>query len=276
MNATPQRGFSLVELMVASALTLLSLAALFNLGRAVWMAQSTGAALSQMAEDGMVTLALLRGFIAQAGYSTPIAAEASGTLRRTWALRAVFGCDAEFSQPSAPIQSLTCGKKGLDALAVAFQADAHNSLLGSDGLPMDCAGNQIAPTAGPGGVPFHLSYNRFYVVDGTLYCKGSGGTGQAMALLDHVQTLDIHYGLAASVPDQVAAYVPAADVLNWGQVVAVRLCLVVRSASDGMVPEPVPYVGCDPFAASITPVDRRLYRAYTLTVMLRNARGTAA
>ncbi|MFM2328574.1 MAG: hypothetical protein RLZZ494_677, partial [Pseudomonadota bacterium] len=80
MNAAPQRGFSLVELMVASALTLLSLAALFNLGRAVWMAQSTGAALSQMAEDGMVTLALLRGFIAQAGYSTPIAVEASGTL----------------------------------------------------------------------------------------------------------------------------------------------------------------------------------------------------
>lgn len=266
-----QRGFSLIELMVASALALVSLAALFNLGRAAWMAQSTGAVLSQMAEDGMVTLALLRGFIAQAGYSAPTAVEASGTLRRTWALRAVFGCDAEFSQPSASIQSLTCGKKGQDALAVAFQADAQNSLLGSDGLPMDCAGNQISPTAGPGGVPFHLSYNRFYVVDGTLYCKGSGGTGQAMALLDHVETFDVQYGLMGSTPGQVAAYLPAEQVLSWGAVVAVRVCLVLHSARDDVLPEPVSYVGCDPFAPPVVPTDRRLYRAYTLTVLLRNA-----
>jgi hypothetical protein len=56
-------------------------------------------------------------------------------------------------------------------------------------------------------------------------------------------------------------------------VVAVRLCLVMRSAQDGVLPAPLAYAGCQPFEALVLPTDRRLYRAYTMTVLLPNQQG---
>jgi len=271
-----QAGFSLVELLIATAIALFVLTAVFSLSQSSAMSHRTGAALAQMGEDASVAMSQLRLFVGLAGYSAPQAAVPAGGLQRVWQQRAVFGCDGVFANPAAAMNALSCGKGGADAIAIAFQADSANSLIGSDGKPMDCAGNQIEPSQTPAGLSYALSYNRFYVVGNTLFCKGSGGTSQALALVENVQTLEIEYGVSALANGQVSAYLPATRVDNWANVVAVRLCLVMRSAQDGVLPAPLPYAGCKPFDAPVEPTDRRLYRAYTLTVLLPNQQGAKA
>lgn len=274
-----QGGFSLVELLVATALSLWVLMALFTLARGSAASHRTGAALAQMTEEATAVLAQLRLLASQAGYGAPVGGHESGALLRAWQQRPVFGCDGAFADPGAQIEALACAAspgRSSAALALAFQADGVNSLLGSDGKPMDCAGNQIDETLTPAGQRYHLSYSRFYLIGTTLYCKGSGGSGQPLALLENVQAFSVRYGVSARGDGRVSAYLPASQVADWQAVVAVRVCLLMRSAEDRILPEPMTYTGCEAQAGPRQAPDRRLYRAYATTVLLRNATGVMA
>ena len=58
----------------------------------------------------------------------------------------------------------------------------------------------------------------------------------------------------------------------WNRVVSVRICLVVKS-EDEVLDAIQPYVGCDPFAAALLPIDRRMYRAFTSAIVMHNRLG---
>jgi type IV pilus assembly protein PilW len=117
--------------------------------------------------------------------------------------------------------------------------------------------------------------HRYYVKDLTLSCATAGGTGQA--LVPNVETLQITYGVSSGwqidQPDKrrPVRYVDATQVTNWADVVAVHLCVLMRSS------EPVldkgetathGYTDCDGTAQTAT--DGYLRRAYATTVALRN------
>jgi type IV pilus assembly protein PilW len=111
-----------------------------------------------------------------------------------------------------------------------------------------------------------------------LYCQGRA-TASAQPLVENVVEMHLWFGVADIDADtgklkQIKRYVVASDVgalpgsaSNWDQVKAVRVCLVIRSA-DEVLPSATAYKNCA--NTSVTPTDRRVYRAFTTTVVLNN------
>jgi type IV pilus assembly protein PilW len=303
---SPQRGISLIELLVSLVIGLVVIGVTFANYLNSGSGHNSSAALSQISEDASVALNLIRKQVALAGYSTPYQINTTTGLERTYKGQAIFGCNQTFDDTKkATIGDLTCTAATADtpdSIAVAYQADTENSILTAAGTPRDCVGTGLAQTATSGAIPaYYLSESRLYVNDNTLMCQGNGQgsapiaggvnlTGAPMPLVDNIVDMRILYGLSktesidplhSGTPTDVAGrtpqqYVDAASVTAWNNVVAVRVCIVVRSESEVM-DVATPYYGCDAVdattPAATTPTDRRLYRAFSTTIMVQNRLG---
>lgn len=273
------RGFTLVELMVAMAIGLVVLAAMYSGYLAASRTTGVGRALSQITEDASAAMGVLRSQVNAAAYSAPIGGPAGAGTGFTYNASTsdwVRGCDADFADMTQPIGTLSCGTSGSHALAVAYEANEFNSitkLVAGVKVPMDCLGNTLTLTGG-----YYLSYSRFYIHDHALYCLGPGNpSGQA--LVENVSDMQISYGVAPAGGHVAASYKTASEVEAagaWPRVVSVRVCLVVSSV-DAVLDAATPYQGCDPFADPTTPAagDRHMYRSFTSTFVIQNRRGTA-
>lgn len=275
------RGLSLIELMISMVIGMVVVAAVLAAYLGSGTSSKHSQAMAQITEDATVALNIMRSHIAQAGYSRP-AAFNGGKIVPVYTGPSLFGCNTGFADLSKSIDTLSCGTGSQHAIAVAFEADDSNSIMGgSPKVPLDCIGNGLAElgTATPG--KYFLSYSRFYVASSgsggnALYCRGSsaGSTG-GQALVENVHSMQVLYGLADAGKQEARRYLTAQQLADaaasYSDVVSVRLCVVV--ASSGNVLDAVtPYQGCDPFAALTTPSasDRRMYRAFTSTVVLQN------
>jgi len=207
------QGVSLVEMMVALAIGLVVVGAVFvsYLGANTNGRQSTS--LAQMTEDGSVALNLLRTQIAMAGYSRPagvtqsIDANGNTINSMTRAYNGlnnnhnnfIVGCDGArggFANGNVDkdldISALTCQSPPStpttgpvpDSIAVAYEADLNHTLAGgaSNLSPTDCLGQELLPRSGTGIVTgTFVASNRFYIGTDTttheseLYCQGNGG-----------------------------------------------------------------------------------------------------
>lgn len=275
------RGLSLIELMISMVIGLVVVGAVLAAYLGSGASSKHSQAMAQITEDATVALNIMRAHIAQAGYSRPVAFN-GGKIVPVYTGPSLFGCNTGFADLSVGISALACGSGSQHAIAVAFEADESNSIMGgTPKAPLDCIGNGLAEqgTAPPG--KYYLSYSRFYVASSgsggnALYCRGSSaGTTGGQALVENIQSLQVLYGLAQAGKQEARQYVNAQQLVaagaSYNDVVSVRLCVVV--ASSGNVLDAVtPYQGCDPFAAPITPnaSDRRMYRAFTSTVVLQN------
>lgn len=288
-----QVGFSLVELMVAMFIGLVVIGAVLVNYLSSGVSGRSSNALAQMAEDASSALNIIRSYVAQAGYSRPYGMTATG-FQRAYAGQAVFGCAGAFSNVNVPgIDGLTCAAGGgSHSIAVAYEADDQNALrtsVAAGNLLMDCVGAGISPVAAAGAVPaYTLGQARFYVANGRLMCRGNGGgavaagalPGGAQPLVENIDDMRVWYGLSndetvngiTRPAQQVSRYVDAGSVLaaQWNNVRAVRVCIVVRSVAE-VNDAPAPYFNCA--GATQTPNDRRLYRAFTTTVMVQNRLG---
>ena len=290
--ALRQAGFTLVELMVAMVIGLVVIGAVLAtyLG-SVGSGRGT-TALGQITEDADIALRLLRTHLSMADFSRPYAATAGGGFTRILQGKVVgiFGCDGGFvshTKENAPGDAdasdpLTCvgdtdPKKEVvpDAVAVRYEADASNSYApAATGIPTDCLGGKLPEPdpAPPVGVPaYYMADNRFIVSANSLSCAGNGNTFTSSPLVENVVNLQLRYGVAAAgTPGQVQQYLTATAVNTanaWPQVVSVRACIVVSSEGPVM-DEITPYYGCAEVME--TPTDKKMYRAFTTTVMLQN------
>jgi type IV pilus assembly protein PilW len=91
-------------------------------------------------------------------------------------------------------------------------------------------------------------------------------------LIEGVDKLLIFYGV--DIPDPVSLinnganfYVPANDVVDWKQVVSIRVSLLVRSLEDNISTQPLAYIFN---GVKTTPNDRRLRRVFTGTFAIRS------
>lgn len=106
----------------------------------------------------------------------------------------------------------------------------------------------------------------------TLYRRRltSGSTMVSEPLVEGVENMQILYGEDTDSPADGSAnrYLPAGTGgLNMGNVVSVRVSLLLRSAEDNITTQPQPYAFN---GATITPTDRRLRRVFTTTIRIRN------
>ncbi|MEI8158852.1 MAG: PilW family protein [Burkholderiales bacterium] len=195
-----------------------------------------------------------------------------------------------------------------DSIAVSYEADVYNTAptTATPPVPTDCLGQGLpippfngAATVSNGtttstiAVPvYKVADNRFFIGTSTtiitpsLYCQGNGSFNNAQPLVENVEDMQILYG-TSSLPvgstKTVAGYLTANQVVSdtalnpmtlaerWSRVSTVRICVLVRSeqpiVSDLASAQ---YVKCDG-TVETNPPDRRLRRAYTTTVMMRNA-----
>lgn len=271
-----QAGFSLVELMIAMVIGLVVIGAVLSAYLGAGATTRSSRAMSQITEDASVALSVLRSSVGMVGYSVPTGVDGSGKFTKSYTGLGLFGCDGAFADPSAAIAGLTCSADpGPDSIAVAYEADTSNSVVGTGGAPLDCLGNAIDP----GANPQYLAYNRYYVADNKLMCRGVANDTPD-ALVDNVVDLQIRYGVAAAANvNQVAFYADADDVAalpssdNWTQTVSVRICVLVASAENVMDTSGTTYFDCEGDVVTPTDGDRRMFRAFTTTVVLQNRLG---
>jgi len=266
-NILHQRGFSLIELMISMVIGLVVVGAVFAAYLGTSTSSSSSRAVAQMTEDASLAMNVLRSQIAMAGFSAPTGIDGSGKFTKNYTGMAVNGCSSEFADTTVGIDALTCSGAGSDSIAVEFEADARNSVVSSSGAPLDCLGNGIT-IAGS----YYLSYSRFYINGGKLYCRGSG-SNTADALIDNIDSMVIQYGVAnAATPNQVSYYSRASgmNASEFNLAISARVCLIVKSERE-VADTAVQYYDCD--GTEQTAPDRRLYKAFTSTITLQNRMG---
>ena len=221
---------------------------------------------------------------------------------------AIRGCNGTFSaiNTASSLDNLTCTggtSTQPDSIAISYEADKFNTLPTGSSLPTDCLGNglstitsAVASTATTTGtVTYAVADNRFYIGTSTailspsLYCKGNGDKSIQQPLVENIEDLQFTYGaVSPSTPAasfstaQVAGYLTADQVAAlstvpndpapWAKIMTVRICVLVRS--EGPVvsdPASTKYLACDGTVSAVQS-DRRLRRAYSTTVVLRNRR----
>lgn len=277
--ARRQRGLSLIELVISMAIGLVVVGAVLAAYLGSGVSSRHTQAMLQITEDASVAMNVIRSHLAMAGYSRPLSVSAPQQFTRAYTRPGLFGCDSSFKLIAQPIDDLDCdpAKSTSDAIAVAFEADSGSSgnSITSGGVPLDCLGNAL-PRSGVAPNDYYLSYSRFYVDQPAgatakgLYCLGPGNAS-AQALVENVERMEILYGVAAVGGAQVIRYAAASELArgDFARVVAVRLCVVVAS-SGPVMDDPTPYQGCDQFADLTLPPDKRMYRAFSSTMVLHN------
>lgn len=299
----------MMELLVALALGLLVISAVLSLYLGNARATRTATALTQLHDDGQAALALIAHHLRQAGYNPPPPGAASAHDLRTSAMT-IFACDGGFVSTRADFGDLACKVPGGPAaLAVAYLGDGYNTLRTASGAEAtDCVGSGIHPATDDQG-DYSVVQNRLFVERGNLMCAGSGGVRPFTNPQPFVENVDdLRFMLAVGAPgspsgrsgppvepagflsaaslgpvagsalapdstgspgveDSLRALTPAE---RWALVSAVKVCVLVRSATPVVEPwDPGPtYLDCG--GQRRTSPDGRLRQAFELTVQLRN------
>jgi type IV pilus assembly protein PilW len=285
-----QRGVSLIEIMVSLVI------GLFVVGAVMLNYLGSGASgkqasqLAQMTEDAQIAFAQMSRDIQMAGYSDVSNILSTGlpgataTFVRALAIPSpLLGCQYGFVDTNASWNAAACTAGPVTVshvIQVTYQTTTATNIQTAGGLPTDCLGNSV--NGNPSAVKF--TNNRYYVATSAsgrpeLHCASPAAPGAPIA--ENVESMKLWYGMATAwsptnkASRQPVRYVTASDVAaggGWGNVVAVRICLLMRTAEPVLVSEdPTAYLDCD--AAAQNSADRRIYRAFFSTVAVRNKMG---
>ncbi|MBL0420486.1 PilW family protein [Ramlibacter sp. AW1] len=279
MKRAAQAGIGLIELLVAMAIGLFVLGAVLTAYRSSANSGRMTAALASMTEEAQLALQLMSRDVQMAGLvNVKQVDDVNGQLAfKQTAFNPIKGCDNALADATVGFANATChanatngkGDQG-PAIEVNLELDPFTSALTGANLPIDCTGTSI-PAADP-----QSASHRYFVrtVDGipSLYCGSDRGNPEP--LIENVSALGLRYGEASNwnradrSTQHPVRYVTAADVTNWSQVVAVRICVLMRSASPVLTDEDdLGYTDCSGLAQ--TPSDKRLYRAFFSTAAVR-------
>jgi type IV pilus assembly protein PilW len=264
-----QSGISLIELMVGMTLSLVllvSIGYLFAGSRQSYRSQEQSA---RMQETGRFALDVIAYSLRQAG--TPeVAVAPPSNLKLAFAGVPLTGTDGGAGVPDtitveydAVYESGATGYTERDCEGQSFsQSGARvrnaftldNDPNDADGrIELECAGQVIA-------------------ADGTV--KKGGSKPVAVPFVTDVEDLQFSYGIDTNSDGSVDQYVdlPADFGYDFGQAVAVRACVVVRSET-GVGALNQPYIGCDGQRVIPNANDTRVRRAFVETIVLRTRAG---
>jgi type IV pilus assembly protein PilW len=238
-----QNGFTLIELMIGSAISLvllLMIGTVFVSSRQAFRVQEDNA---RVQESGRFALEILGRGIKQAGLA-----------------------DVPFT-----------------GFKVAFSGNAINGTDGGAGAPdtltlqydgvigdRDCEGDPVTATD-------NIIQNHFNIdtANAQLRCAGAiavapaapGAPPSGTVLVENVEDLQILYGIDTTGDQSANQYVeiPA----DWDQVVTTRICVLIRSENTNIASAGNSYLDCNGAAVAVL-ADGRLRRAFSATFNLRN------
>ncbi|MFZ3040933.1 MAG: PilW family protein [Thiobacillus sp.] len=255
-----QEGLTLVEIMIALTLGLIVLLAIGSIyigSRQTYRVQEDNARLQ---EAGRYALEVVGRSIRQAGSDTEM------TFNPV-AVTTTCGTAA----PCNTIAGTNNASPTPDIMTVQLYA-GRDELSGGVWNTRDCTGGLV-----PSGT---VITNAFDVTGGNLRCTGSQGGVQT--LISDVEDFQVVYGIDTTGDQSADRYVAAPG--NWAQVVTARVCVLVRSANNGLTAAPQRFLNCagalGTADATVAGVggglsdagagDLRLRRSFVATYNLRN------
>jgi type IV pilus assembly protein PilW len=236
-NFHSQRGFSLVEIMIAITLGIILLGGAIQ----IYLSSKNGYRLQEgiagMQENGRYAIRVLRENILKAGYPR---------------------VDEVIPFDSTQTNDNSAGAS--DQITVQYQTDAT--------VTTDCLGNPPPP-----GI--NLITNQLSIAGDTLSCLGSGNAAP-QPLVDDIEAMHILYGLDDDGDSVANRYVTATEAEagvitlgtpDWNNIVSVRIALLARSRNPIGPVESRNYQLLD---TTITRNDALAHRVFTTTIPLRN------
>lgn len=141
----------------------------------------------------------------------------------------------------------------------------HNTGVGVPGNDIQNLGQSYE-----GGEIVKIATHSYYVHTNpgnnpSLYWKN--GSSNAEELVEGVADMQIDYGVDADGDRAADSYQTADAVVDWANVVSVRINLLMQSVEDNITSQPQTYTFN---GTTITPADRRLRKTYSTVIALRN------
>ena len=266
-----QSGFTMVELMVGLALSLViafATSAIYIQTKQMFRLQS---AQSQLEEQGRYAMTLFQHMLGQSGYRNVNLPIAGQNLATAYPAAGVFGAGDTLHETSG-------------TLYTRFTGDPDGNILRCD----DSTDSKYPSLLGTTTQTFAL-----YVSANNLICSYDATTsGTTMVSprtqVGRVMSYSFTYGIdtsspADSIPDlqntntNPRIFGSAVTSAQWAKVYAVQVCLVIASDTDGVtaakqsyLPCPSSVLGATVLPDKTTATDYRLYRRFVTTIYLRN------
>lgn len=295
-------GRSLLELMIALVIGFIILGAVLLTSVGNGGSSRRQDSMATLNEDAQIATNILSNQLRMAGYSrfTGPPQPGLGVGIRNYNGPPVRGCDGGMQNLGVAMKDIGCsGGNGPDAFMVSYEADTNSTFptAAQPTVPTDCLGASLpgtTPSEEGNAAPYYLVENIFYVDRATnsLMCSGNGNPGQPQPLIGNVVDMQVTYGVAAmpANPDgqeqvplfEASQYLTASEVDQlpilpvgttqaergrWVRAVSMKVCLVMRTANEPY-DRVTPYIGCN--GESITPTDRRAYRAVNISTAFKN------
>ncbi len=228
-----QRGYSLVELMVAIVISVFLLGGLFSIFQTTRSTSANQTALAQLQDNQRISVSLMTDVIEQAGYyPTPYNTPISSVFLTGGAFTQVGQVVSGWTNPDTSATSLG------DQLYVRYEPDATGTVLG-------CTGS-----ADPANI-VHTYLFQIKTMNGTnaLVCSIDGGTD--VVLVNSVATLNIYYGTysagaTALAPGPVDSYLTASQLnvtpMMWTNVYSVKFVLSFPNPLFGQAGQTKQYI----------------------------------
>ena len=227
-----QRGYSMIELMVAMTIALFLMGGLVTL---VMHSRTTSAAqqqLAQLQDNQRIAMTMLTNVIQEAGYFPDPTVNGQSIFLGETDGNVAFSAEQVVSGHSGG------GAPG-DAIGIRFAspiADAYNILPNN---VITCAGTSSTDTANT-----HVFTNIFQIatVGNTTYLqcqlyKDGTAVGTPVNLVPGLYDMQVAYGISGSASNNVVSYVPAtqlvADTALWGNVTSVKIRLYFQLPQYG-------------------------------------------
>jgi type IV pilus assembly protein PilW len=250
-------GHTLLELLIAMALGVVVTGCALLLYRTQRQAFTDAANAASMHDAGVTALMLIGQQVQMAGFAPPDAPPGTAS-------PGLFGCTG--ARPAGADDAFVCQSLASrsDGIVVRYVGDAVSTWPNAAGQATDCLGQGVG-VSGQAALVVNRYYARASASTGQpeLYCEGNGRRGVGQPLVEGVERLRIRYWTPGA---PAAADASAVAPVQWADVVAVDLCVLVRGAPAA---QRTRYVDCDGAAAQSS--DRHARQAFWRHVALRNS-----
>jgi type IV pilus assembly protein PilW len=214
-----QRGYSLIEILVALLVALFLLAGLGTMVIGTRKTSTNQTALAQLQDEERLAMFILGNSLQSAGYF-PLSATSSG-----------FSNTADF--PAATVT--TQGGAALTLAAGQIIGGSHSAAMPGDSLVTryyTSGTDNIINCNGQTSTNATTFTNLFFVNNSALECSIDGNTTDAVVIVNNVVNMQIYYGVTSTSTLSVDTYMTADQVQtagDWSKVLSIKIILTFNN-----------------------------------------------